>query len=418
MPPTLTASVASVIAAPALAPTAQSSGIAYTFDLTGSDLYTVNLATGATVFVGNTGVNIVGMSFYPDGTLYGIDAGNDKLVTIDTATVAIITSVNITFGGFGSLAIYSSGNAFVVDNIAQVYRSLNLTTGAVTDLASGDPAVDISAMALHPTSGTWHALSGQDKKTYTVSTADGTDTSLGTHGVAIGNSGAAFDASGTLYLISLNDNISTVNQTTGLLENAVNVTNRTYSALPICDACPITTTTNSSPDANLDTSNSPTTLTNGAAYHLNDTTGQFCGDSACNGGNHFQSDVQIYTKDGKICIIVPQGYEIVGDTCQDAGGRKDFIIQHSGGINGAVKGAAVVADESAISAEAVSGYAMGATGGTFSCPVASGIVNVTVPANVVADGTRFLCAANENAQTDGIRTDWLFARRLTSGPDD
>ena len=40
---------------------------------------------------------------------------------------------------------------------------------------------------------------------------------------------------------------------------------------------------------------------------------------------------------------------------------------------------------------------MGATGGTFSCPVTSGNVNVTVPANVVGDGTRFLCAANETA---------------------
>ena len=59
----------------------------------------------------------------------------------------------------------------------------------------------------------------------------------------------------------------------------------------------------------------------------------------------------------------------------------------------------MVRNEPAVAAEAVSGYAMGATGGTFSCPMASGNVNVTVPANVVADGTHFLCAADENPQT-------------------
>ncbi len=205
-------------------------------------------------------------------------------------------------------------------------------------------------------------------------------------------------------MISSNDTIYTVNQTTGLLTVVkASITNRTYSALAISDSCLTTTTptttTDSGPDANADTLDSPTELIGGAAYHLNASYGHVCVDTACNGGNHFQGDVQIYTKDGQICVLVPSGYEIVGDTCKDAGGRKDFVIQHSGGINGAANGAAVVAYEPAVAAEAVSGYAMGVSGGTFSCPVTDGNVSVTVPANVVADGTRFLCTPNENPQT-------------------
>ncbi len=225
---------------------------------------------------------------------------------------------------------------------------------------------------------------------------------LGFHGINISFSGAAFDASGTLHLIAdQTDSVYTVNQTSGALENAVGVdTNRLYVALAISDACPTsTTTTDSGPNASLDTSGSPTTLTGGAAYDLNGSYGQICVDSACSGGNHSQGDVQIFAKDGQICVIPPSGYEVVGATCQDAGGRKDFVIQHIGGTNGAANGAAVLADEPAVAAEAVSGYAMGATGGTFSCPITNGNVKVTVPANVVADGTRFLCAASENPQS-------------------
>ena len=135
-------------------------------------------------------------------------------------------------------------------------------------------------------------------------------------------------------------------------------TNRDYTSLAISDACPTTTTTDSGSDASLDTSGSPITLTGGPPYDLNSTYGHICVDDSCMGGNHFQGDVQVFAKYGQICVIPPSGYEVVGDTCQNAGGRKDFVIQHIGGTNGPANGAAVV-----------------------------------------ADGTRFLCAADENPQS-------------------
>ncbi len=134
-------------------------------------------------------------------------------------------------------------------------------------------------------------------------------------------------------------------------------------------------------------------MSSGGAYDLNSTTGHICVDSACSGGNHFQGEVQIYTKDGQICIIAPAGYEVVGATCQDAGGRKDFVIQHSGGTNGAANGAAVVADEPAAVAEAVSGFLIGPGGGEFGCSNAI----ISVPQGVVLGDTFFLCDADEEA---------------------
>ena len=155
------------------------------------------------------------------------------------------------------------------------------------------------------------------------------------------------------------------------------------------------------PDNSLDTSGSPTTLSGGAPYDLNSTYGHICVDTICMGGNHFQGDVQIYTKDGQICINMPTGYEGVSPTgdpaCQDTDGRADLVIRKIATTSNQ-NGAAVVADESAAAAEA--GFALGATGGTFGCAAAGDSqAHVTVPANVVADGTRFLCAANEISQS-------------------
>ncbi len=137
-------------------------------------------------------------------------------------------------------------------------------------------------------------------------------------------------------------------------------------------------------------------------------------DNRATGGNDYCSTPITITWDGyTMCAIAPPGYKIdglhvnqttwlPGDTCytDSQGARVDVALVHTSTTNGATNGAAaIVADESAVAAEAVSGYPMGATGGTFNCPVTNGNVNVTVPANVVADGTRFLCTADENPQS-------------------
>ena len=112
-----------------------------------------------------------------------------------------------------------------------------------------------------------------------------------------------------------------------------------------------------------------------------------------------------------MCAQAPSGYNISGlsinqstwmdgDSCftDKQGARVDIGLDKISTTNDTTNGAAVVADEPASAAEA--GFALGATGGTFGCAAAgSSQAQVPVPANVVADGTRFLCAASENPQS-------------------
>ncbi len=99
-----------------------------------------------TTFVGDAGVDIVGMSFHPDGTLFGIDVTNDDLVIINTTTGAITKVADTTFPGLsGSMAIDCNGNAFVIGTTDDTFRTLSLTTGAVSNLAG--IADDIGATA-------------------------------------------------------------------------------------------------------------------------------------------------------------------------------------------------------------------------------------------------------------------------------
>jgi len=196
---------------------------------------------------------------------------------------------------------------------------------------------------------------------------------------------------------------------TSITDQTGNGNNGTFANMDDTDwvisTAPIHFTT-AGPSSSFDDSGNPSTYSGGAAYNVNGFYGHVYvdnGEGVANGGNHFQGEVQVFSIGHKVCINVPNGYQAVNPVGNPAchedsgGGRKDFGIRQIDGINGAANGAAVVADEPAVAAGAVSGYAMGATGGTFSCPVASGNVNVTVPVNVVADDTRFLCEANENA---------------------
>ena len=305
----------------------------------------------------------------------------------------------------------AAGKMYVVNYDSETVSRANLDGTGGEDLGNLNGTLDNPTnIALDVAAGKMYVANFNANSRISQANLDGTG------GVDLGNLNATLNqavdialdvAAGKMYVANRNGN--TISQANldgtggvdlGNLGGTLNKPRGIALDVPAVTTTTTTTTTiDNCSDANLDTSDSPTKLTGGAAYDLNCTYGHICADSACNGGNHFQADVQVFAKDGQICVIPPSGYEVVGDTCKDAGGRKDFVIQHIGGTNGAANGAAVVADEPAAAAEAVSGYAMGASGGTFSCPVTSGNVNVTVPANVVADGTRFLCAASENSQS-------------------
>ncbi len=222
------------------------------------------------------------------------------------------------------------------------------------------------------------------------------------------NLGLAFDASGKLYVADTTANVVyIVPPGGGAASTFVALTDAAYVAFsPLSLGGPHGDSTGG-------------TTTDGSCwYSANDNgfrgfTFHDQGEHVASGGNHYCSTPITITWDGyTVCAIAPPGYKITGMSINQStwipdticytgkqGARVDIGLQHITTTNGAAYGAAVVADEPAVAAEAESGYAIGATGGTFSCPATSGSVNVTVPANVVADGTRFLCTANEKAQS-------------------
>jgi hypothetical protein len=128
------------VAAPALAaPTG------YGVNVINGYLYTIDLANGnavqATTFAG---LAVGGLTFAPDGTLYGVDAGAfpnpATLVTLDPATGALTTVGNLGIGpGLGAtnigLAVTPDGTLYMT--VQSQMFTVNRTTGAATALGSG-----------------------------------------------------------------------------------------------------------------------------------------------------------------------------------------------------------------------------------------------------------------------------------------
>jgi hypothetical protein len=136
---------------------------------TGS-LYTINVSTGATTLVGDTGtLRSGGLAFGPNGTLYlaGVDPSpNTKtgyaLHTLNPATGAILTSVPLSLF-YDGLGVRSDGVLF--GNTAGVFGdnilTLNASTGAETLIGSTNitKVSDLAFIVVTPEPGTWSLLS-------------------------------------------------------------------------------------------------------------------------------------------------------------------------------------------------------------------------------------------------------------------
>ena len=144
---------------------------------TTSTLYTINSSTGAATVVGPvTGLGLlIEIAMNADGELYGHDIGTDSIYAINPSTGAPtlvgLTGYNANFAqgmdfdsddGTLYIFLYTGGGA-------NVFGTVNLTTGAVTPLAQDNPLGefegamltnncaqngDISWVSLSPTSGT------------------------------------------------------------------------------------------------------------------------------------------------------------------------------------------------------------------------------------------------------------------------
>jgi hypothetical protein len=113
---------------------------------TAVNLYTINSATGATTLVGAFGTSLmIDIAVSPTGVMYGHDIGTDSIYTIDTTTGAATL-----VGPTGYAANFAQGMDFdnedgtlyiflYIGSGVNHYGTVNLTTGAVTALASSSP---------------------------------------------------------------------------------------------------------------------------------------------------------------------------------------------------------------------------------------------------------------------------------------
>jgi WD40 repeat protein len=150
------------------------------FGVTGSDgaasnLYTVNITTGATTLIGATGFSGVGaLAFAPNGTtLYGVANSGHRLITINTST-GVGTAVSASATGTGNIADI----AFRAD-------------GVLFAAAGSDGVAPL----------------------YTINTTTGIATLIGTMAGSGGGNALAFNATGTLFL-DANSGLYTVNPVT------------------------------------------------------------------------------------------------------------------------------------------------------------------------------------------------------------
>lgn len=172
--------------------------------VSGDDLvYTVDLATGATILVGDTGLTPAtrGLTFGPDGTLYGANRGD--LVEIDTATGAATvvgafgccTIVeDMTFDAYGQLWLLSS-------NPSHLYR-VDLDTGEATHVTGPVNGALLSGLAAD-CEGTLYAADTENDQLLAIDAAHPDQvTEVGPFGVDLGSASLDTDAGGTLWALA------------------------------------------------------------------------------------------------------------------------------------------------------------------------------------------------------------------------
>jgi hypothetical protein len=206
-------------------------------------LYTIDASTGAATLVGSTGLRQIAGLDYDDATgrLMALTVGGDQF-SLSTTTGAATLAVDSNFGVPEGSITFAGGSAFTTlsDNLhnwngtawQQVGPSLlapgtdisgldfggtqllglalngagvdelvafNLGTGAATVIgATGTNASTVAGLTSTTVGGLWYMTDGSTL--YSINTATGSATSIGTHGVA-GFSGLAFIPSPSSLLI-------------------------------------------------------------------------------------------------------------------------------------------------------------------------------------------------------------------------
>lgn len=211
----LTLVLLNLLACLMLSATSLAQNIGYAVNPNVAQLYSINLTTGATTPIGSTApfIGLTGLSFGPDGRLYGVDVLTDQLVTINTTTGAVTLVGNLMINVIsGGLTFDSQGRLFYADENG-LFVQINPATGQGTLL--GNNGQFITSLATSP-GGVLYGFSNNDNL-YTINPANGALTLVGGLGFNVFGGGLDFAPNGILYGTSSSATASlfTVNPQTG-----------------------------------------------------------------------------------------------------------------------------------------------------------------------------------------------------------
>ncbi len=96
-------------------------------------LATVDVATGATTFVGGTGFSLTDIAFSPSGDLYGISFTNLYKVNSSTGATSLVGSLGSVSGNANALVFGADGTLYMAGS--SLY-SVNTMTGAASAIGS------------------------------------------------------------------------------------------------------------------------------------------------------------------------------------------------------------------------------------------------------------------------------------------
>jgi hypothetical protein len=99
----------------------------------GSGLATVDVATGATSFIGNTGLALTDIAFSPTGDLYGISFSSLYKVNSTTGATTLVGGLGSVSGTANALVFGSNGTLYMAGS--SLY-TVNTTTGTASAIGS------------------------------------------------------------------------------------------------------------------------------------------------------------------------------------------------------------------------------------------------------------------------------------------
>jgi len=236
-------------------------------NLNSDSLYVIDLATGTHTRLGRvqsqgqTKIDVEGLAFAPDGTLYGVDDDSMTLFPISTIDGSVGSQAEVSIIGMPSgggndfgLTFACDGNLYATSVATRSLYRVDPDGNAVLVGAPGNLGANISALAAYGNPvmlyGLGNGLTGAgtvDSRTlYTIDTVTGKATPLPQQiGVAVdpyNQAGLAFDDSGTLWAITdrraalgqdFPSQIITINTTTGVATHSAVTTEQGFESLAI-----------------------------------------------------------------------------------------------------------------------------------------------------------------------------------------